>query len=143
MLSLCLKAVCKRELDSFVQKHDLNLEMETKKVRTLALALAFILILIPTLTYTIMKSDQVKRREACLQFQISEQNSNLKDLEFALKHQSSEHIVAQHETKKFVRWTQNLTLTHTLGVTQICPCLGNNRWQVNWQRLKRNKLCMT
>jgi hypothetical protein len=49
---LCLQAKFKRELDIFVDKQDLDREIETKKVRTLALTLTYTVILSPTLTPT-------------------------------------------------------------------------------------------
>ena len=47
----------------------------------------------------------MKRREACIEFELFAQKANVQTLKQTLKKQSAEHIVAQYETKKCLRYT--------------------------------------
>jgi hypothetical protein len=38
-----------------------------------------------------------------MEFELFATKANVQDLKVSLKHQSAEHIVAQHETKKILR----------------------------------------
>jgi hypothetical protein len=52
-----------------------------------------------------------------MESQLAQQTANVGDLQFALKQQASEHIVARHEAKKLLRLTQTPTLSRRWTVT--------------------------
>ncbi len=48
-----------------------------------------------------------------MEFALREEKANVKYMKLTLKQQFAKHIVAQHETKKLLRFSLTLTLTVT------------------------------
>ena len=101
---LSLQAKSKRDLASVINKQEIERDIETKKVRTLFPSLPYsITVTHSQLLQPCVGFNKVKRREACMEFELFATQAHIQELKVSLKQQSAEHVVAQHETKKNLR----------------------------------------